>query len=210
MIDNSLYLDVENFVNPILTKAANKFCNQLGISREDALQDAKIELVNILDKYDYNNSHGGIYDFVWVSLRNYFIKRLCKKKFETYYYVVDDIIDNIGTNVVYPDTCFLDLDYNEIELLKNEIYKRLDKRSQEILFCKIDTPYDLRQIMIDNCQSTVRVKLICEYLGVDKNVVDYSMRKIRRVAINVIDSKFNYLSNCSSIKNYKKRIGINE
>lgn len=72
--DEAIYRQVESMVKPILVSNARLFARQLGMTLDDALQEARLALVVALSHYDYNESRGGIYNFVKVAVRRHFLK----------------------------------------------------------------------------------------------------------------------------------------
>lgn len=69
-IDPQLYADVEREVMPIIRGAARRFAPGIGIPMEDAIQEGRMALMLALKGYDYNSSHGGIYNFARKVVRN--------------------------------------------------------------------------------------------------------------------------------------------
>lgn len=79
MHQDALYKKVEVMVRPILESNARRFAYQLGMTVEEALQEARLALVLALREYDYNSSRGGIYNFVKVVVHRHFLKAWSKR-----------------------------------------------------------------------------------------------------------------------------------
>lgn len=71
---DAIYKEVEAMVFPILRANARGFMRQLGLSYDEALQEARYGLLLGLQRYDYNNSKGGIYNYVKTVVRRHFLK----------------------------------------------------------------------------------------------------------------------------------------
>jgi len=69
-----VYFTVEKMVRPILRSNAKRFARQLGMSVDDAMQEARCALMQALTKYDYNRARGGIFLFMKEVIRNHFLK----------------------------------------------------------------------------------------------------------------------------------------
>jgi RNA polymerase sigma factor (sigma-70 family) len=74
--DNAIYQEVEKMVTPILEGNARRFRRQLGMTDEEAMQEARFGLMLALRKYDYNDSRGGFYNFVSIAVRRHFLRTL--------------------------------------------------------------------------------------------------------------------------------------
>lgn len=71
---DAIYREVEAMVFPILKANARRFRRQLGLSYEEALQEARYGLLLGLQRYDYNDSKGGIYSYVKTVVFRHFLK----------------------------------------------------------------------------------------------------------------------------------------
>jgi hypothetical protein len=72
--DDAIYRKIEVMVRPILESNAKGFAAQLGMTYAEAMQEARYGLMLALRKYDYNDSKGGIFNFVKVAVRRHFLK----------------------------------------------------------------------------------------------------------------------------------------
>lgn len=73
--DEAMYRQVEDMVKPIMESNARGFSRQLGLTHDEALQEARLALVMALREYDYNKSRGGIYNYAKTAVRRHFLKR---------------------------------------------------------------------------------------------------------------------------------------
>lgn len=71
---DAIYREVEAMVFPILRANARRFMRQLGLSYEEALQEARYGLLLGLQRYNYNDSKGGIYNYVKMVVWRHFLK----------------------------------------------------------------------------------------------------------------------------------------
>lgn len=71
---DAIYIEVEAMVFPILRANARRFMRQLGLSYEEALQEARYGLLLGLQRYNYNDSKGGIYNYVKMVVWRHFLK----------------------------------------------------------------------------------------------------------------------------------------
>jgi DNA-directed RNA polymerase specialized sigma24 family protein len=72
--DEAMYREVEEMVKPIMTSNARRFARQLGMSPDEAMQEARLALLGALRAYDYNASRGGIYNYAKTAVRRHFLK----------------------------------------------------------------------------------------------------------------------------------------
>lgn len=71
---DAIYRKIEAMVRPILESNAKRFATQLNMTYAEALQEARYGLMLALRKYDYNDSKGGIFNFVKIAVRRHFLK----------------------------------------------------------------------------------------------------------------------------------------
>lgn len=71
----AIYRDVEAMVRPILESNAKRFATQFNMTYAEALQEARFGLMLALRRYDYNNSRGGIFNYVKTAVRRHFLKK---------------------------------------------------------------------------------------------------------------------------------------
>lgn len=213
-INEDLYLKLESMSKQIITSNARRYCKSINMSFDDAIQEAKIALIKSCSKYNYNNSYGGIYNFISRSIRNHFLKMKSatqtrcrsphivikednKNKIVPVPFVLHpedskmDYMDTFQSDFIGPEEYFSrDEGFEICKTIQRSLENVLDEREITILRCKIDPPYDFRIMMMENFERKPTIRLICKYTGLQKNAVDWSIRKIRQVAIDIITTQF--------------------
>jgi RNA polymerase sigma factor (sigma-70 family) len=71
---DAIFQKVEAMVLPILKGNAKRFARQLGMDYPEALQEARLALMIGLQRYDYNASEGGIFNYAKIVVRRHFLK----------------------------------------------------------------------------------------------------------------------------------------
>ena len=73
---HQLYPELERELSPMMLKLARQFAPSLGISVDDALQEARIAVVRSFEGYDYERAHGGIHGFGRTCIKRAFLALL--------------------------------------------------------------------------------------------------------------------------------------
>lgn len=221
-IENDLYNQVEKLVSPIIESNAKKFCVTLGITRDEAIQEARIALMYALRKYDYNDSRGGIYNFASISVRRHFLKlvaanRAQKRRPHVRIKGQDRRIAFLATNTL-SDEIYLKINTENPEeekikkdgcevarKLEEALIEALDEREKNVFRCKTNPSRELRMLMVEECEKTPTIPTIGKHLSLSKNAVDWSVRKIKETAETIIRRKFSYLSEYDVVREYMEK-----
>lgn len=207
--EGQLFDQVERMVRPIIVSNAGRFRKQLGMTKDEAIQEARIALMLALRQYDYNDSRGGIYRFVQTSVRHHFTNRLAAhRRLKHTPHVVaveggkrtvtrvgfecpaaeDDESDFIASipAPVSPSDGLVDDGGQMIQDFHGRLTGALAPLERNVLKCKTDPPADIRMMMIDEGSEEPTVRMIGAFLGLTRNQIDWSTKRIREVASRLV------------------------
>jgi hypothetical protein len=245
--DERIYQGVEKLVRPILESNARRFERQLNLTREEALQEARLGLICALAKYDYNASRGGIYNFAKIAVRRHFLKEWAKYRTQCRlpHLIVEkdgkreplwlpfeepklmrenwrggsnnkiarnthagppDFLDLIESPVSAPDASLAEADEERTaSAFQVQLAGVLSERDRHVLECKSNPPRGLRMLMLDELATEPTIPLICRFLGLSKNEVDWALRRIREAALELISRDFSDLTDSTIVRTYVDR-----
>lgn len=207
-IDNLLYSQIESIVSPIIDSNASRYHRSLEMTVEEAKQEARIALMFGLGKYDYNDSRGGVCVFADRVIRNHFLKlvkannthirspNVCDRsdgRLRRIRVKPSNVSSEYGLFAVEnrtPERQILEKDSQRVvEMFHNVLESNLTDRDRKVFRCKTDPPRGLRIIMIEECRPKPTIPMIGKHLGMSKNSVDWSIKRIRQTAIGIIRSE---------------------
>lgn len=222
--DDAIYREVEQLVAPIMRSNARRFAAQLGMSLEDAMQEARLGLIAALRRYDYNNARGGIYNFVKTAIRRHFLKLWAVhsaqarsphvhtvnaegKRVAVYAGYVRgdelDFMDTFESHFPSPDTDIEETDgQRALDAFLAALEGALKERDREVLRCKCNPPLGLRMLMIEELTEEPTIPLIGRHLGLSKNEVDWALKRIRAAASKILASEFSELADLAIVRSY--------
>lgn len=232
-MERDLYEQVEGMVEPIIRSNARRFRRQLGMTMDDALQEARVGLMLALREYDYNASRGGVYNFASTAVRRHFLKKWIAHRAqarrphvividgnkktavptgfidpEAFFGSVGDFMDALPGLLGGPEDPLLAREGERTAVdLRAALEGRLNPRDRAVLECKIDPPRGLRMLMCEECATEPTIPLICRHLGLSKNAVDWALRRIREVTADLIvsDAHFSELASLRVFQGYAER-----
>lgn len=210
---NELYKDVERIVRPILIRHARRVSVALGIPIDDAIQELSIELFKSLSTYDYNKSKGRIHHFVNAVIRNssasiivganstFRVPHLvinedgklktikCKK-----FIHLDELAEDIPSYSDDPETALSNRELNvRRSLLRMKLFSKLNQKETQIFRC-LTQPSESFVLYLKNIgKEEPSISDVGRYLGLGKNVVDYSYSCVKRKFTHVAESEFKEL-----------------
>lgn len=213
---NALYQELEPAIMPIVRSMAERFHRSLGISVEDAVQEARLELVTALRSYDYNRSRGGVYSYARRSVERAMLGLLYSATSRgrmPYIPVIDDVTGEVRLVRRWPTLLepgvmenMAEMDdftperaaeeaemMGRLQVLKMRLVNSLTDREQAIFSC-LAHPSDefgtfLRNIGVPASEDPTNVH-IARFLGVTKNAVDWSIHKIKRQFTRLAEAEF--------------------
>lgn len=195
-----LYAKLERHLMPTIRSGASRLARKLREDPEDLIQDARLNLALALSSYDYNRSHGGIFAYAREAVRTAMFNAAQKAASRGRTRVGEDghrewvPVFSWSTQVM-DDTLFSDatgpedsvVEMEEHEQFKTRFYKlrmrmmRGLTQHHQAVFCCLYHPDAAFQAYLRNKgvvePSNVHVS---EYLGLSKNVIDWSIHKIKR------------------------------
>lgn len=201
-----LYADVEPHLMPVIRAMALKFARPLRIEPEDAVQEARIALMEAFRDYDYNKSHGGIQRFARTSIHNAFCGLLHKatRDRRTPHTVYEDdgelrvargrlgSLEDLEAELSSPEPTPEDLTAageleQKIRVVWMKLVNSLGERERAVLSCQ-SRPSDefmdyLRNIGVDDPTNLH----IARFLGMSKNAVDWSSHKIKLAFLRIVE-----------------------
>jgi RNA polymerase sigma factor (sigma-70 family) len=228
--DDAIYRQVEEMVKPIVESNARRFAVQLGMTVDEARQEARYGLMEALREYNYNSARGGIYNYVKTAVRRHFLKLWATARAQKRRPHVFTIDDKTGRRVAKPvpfvdhsarpDSDFMDTlmsptdQFPAADVLIEQADRRrasvafmkaleasLAPRDLEVLRCKYDPPRGLRMLMLDELAIEPTIPLIGKYLQLSKNEVDWALRRIREKALELlVAEEFSDLGDLSLVR----------
>lgn len=214
--DDAIYRQVEEMVKPIVESNARRFAQQLGMTIDEARQEARYGLMEALREYNYNSARGGIYNYVKTAVRRHFLKLWATARAQKRRPHVFTIDDKTGRRVAKAvpfadhstrpdDADFMDTLVSPIDqfpaadvLIEQEdrrlaslafmkaLEDALAPRDLEVLRCKYNPPRGLRMLMLDELAIEPTIPLIGKHLHLSKNEVDWALRRIREKALELL------------------------
>jgi RNA polymerase sigma factor (sigma-70 family) len=226
--DDEIYRKVEMMVRPILESNAKRFARQLEMTHAEALQEARFGLMLSLRGYNYNDSKGGIFNFVKTAVRRHFLKVWAVQRTQARRphiqvtsdsgkrvsipvpFVVDDarpdFMDSFESALSSPDATIMEAQSGATATaFRAALEDALSERDRQVLRCKYDPPRGLRMLMLDELTDEPTIPLIGRYLGLSKNEVDWAIRRIREAALAIIGRDFSDLTDLSIVRAYVER-----
>lgn len=153
---DAIYKEVEAMVLPILRANARRFARQLGLSHDEAMQEARYGLLLGLQRYDYNDSKGGIYNFVKTVVRRHFLKVWAEYRAQSRRPHLQ-IIDENGKRVCLPGKF-----YRDRPRARND--RRTKPRSSDFLDT-LESSIPAPDAVIMELESGLRARTFQEALG---------------------------------------------
>lgn len=203
-----LFEQVESMVRPIIMSNAGRFMRQLDMSKDEAVQEARIALMLALRNYSYNDSRGGIYKFAATSVRRHFLKKLKALQAQrrmAHVVVVEDgkrkavrmlpepamtgteFVESCAGGSVSPDKrLWMSDEVCRAEEFRGRLTGSLAPRERSVLKCKTDPPIGLQMLMIEDGEEEPTIPMIATHLGLTKNQTDWALKRIREEAIRLI------------------------
>lgn len=213
-MNDEMFQQIEAMVQPIIMSNATRFARKLDMTVDDAKQEARIALLLAFQKYDYNDSRGGIFNFAARSVRNYFLKQFYARKaqmrvphvvyrdgdgqrkvskmnaesFETI--SPGDFVALCKRTTLTPEDELQAVDQEaRVRELRIRLMNNLGPREKLVFECREDPPSGLLTLMFDECETQPTIPLIAKHLGLSKNAVDWSISKIRRTYVRLVESE---------------------
>jgi RNA polymerase sigma factor (sigma-70 family) len=210
---DSIFKDVLAVVDPIIWSEAKRFLRSLSaglaLSLDDIVQEGRIALMGALPHYDYDKSRGGIRSFVRRTVRNAFCAlnyaaRAQRRQPRT---VVEDE-DGTQRHVRLPvesieasegridpedagegpeQLAIIGEMEERINVLRLRLLVELDDRERAVFECQA-LPSDefLSWLSGQNIQRPT-IEVIGWYLGLTKNEVDWSVKKIKGLFTSILE-----------------------
>jgi DNA-directed RNA polymerase specialized sigma24 family protein len=215
-IDSALYADVEKEVMPIIKAAAERFARSLGVGVEDAIQEGRIALLQALESYDYNQSRGGIYNFARTIVRNAMcgllytettrsrcphlvaevdgetkVVRMRPTSLEFHMEEFGALVDDDSRTP--EDEAIESQIKSKLRRLKMQLVNRLNHRQLAVFNCIAHPQPEFTSYLRNVGAMELTHVLVGEYLGIDKNSVDWSVHQIKRHFTALVESEFSEL-----------------
>lgn len=204
----AIYPEIESRVMPMIQRKARRVARRNGgIAYDDAVQEGRMALMRALARYDYNRAKGEIERYANTVLDNTYnamiYKELMKARMPRAVYLDEGqwksaprapiSIDGLEHMIPAPEGAETGEEQAEVDrrvtLLKMKMLFRLKSPlDREVFKCKTNPPAEL-VIMLQNEGRDPTLpdsSDIAKFLGFTKNVVDWSLFKIRQ--------EFTYLS----------------
>jgi hypothetical protein len=215
-ISPDLYRDVEREVMPIIRGAAGAFAARLGIGLDDAIQEGRIALLEALQKYDYNLSKGGIFNYARRAVRQSMYGLLytattqsrqphiviedngVQKTVRSWPIAMGDFELTMCDKTPDPERAAMDRELIEgLGELKMRLVNRLNDFQKKVFAClsNQDQSFTLYLRNIDLTTDSAHAAeeknaLIAAYLGTGKNHVDWAVHQIKRHFTELAEKQF--------------------
>lgn len=225
------YADVERLCKKTVVGNAKRFAKQLGMTEDEALAEARYALFLAMRSYDYNQSGGGLFLYVSRSIRRHFLNAWAHKRaqrrnptvpvrdgerqrYETV--TAPPVMERQGDVWDFeaflerhssrasdaPDARLADEEGGDtVRRILEALRGVLRAEDMAILECRVDPPQELRMLMCDEMAEEPTIVMIGKHLGLSKNSVDWSLKRIRRQAKRLIAREFSELTESSLYPN---------
>lgn len=211
----ALYPEVEARVMPMLQRKARRIARRnAGIGFDDALQEGRMALMRSLCRFDYNRAHGEIERYASKVLDNTYnamiYRELMQARMPRAIYLDDGgewkkaprapiSIDGLEHLIGAPeedDTYSENQSTQRANVMKMKLINRLKNERDKLVFrCRTNPPLELVQMLKNEGREPGAPDSsdIARYLGCSKNVVDWSLFKIRQEFTYLSRGKFSEL-----------------
>jgi RNA polymerase sigma factor (sigma-70 family) len=202
LFDEELYNELEQACLPLLRRAAGKHATINCCNINDAMQEVRIAFFQALAGYDYNKSSGGISNFVAMAVKNALIKLwTSEQRPKRMLWVLGENstfvrqrplpypdFESFASRGCDPETELIDNESRRI--LKMKLLNRLNDRQRQVFGCLMHPSEEFTTYMRNIAADEATVKVIAGYLGLSKNVVDWSIRQIKSHFTDLLESDF--------------------
>lgn len=200
MIPHDLYEEIERELMPLIRRKAARLKGHMDL--DDAIQEARVVLYRALQGYDFNRNPD-LERFVGVCLNNAFAghynKAVAQRRMPR---VAVRWPDGSYRSLPVPPTsmskegvlieppaklgdpeegCMVDEAAGLATSLMDQVMTRLNDREQAVLLCFAHPP---RAIDADPSDAGFNIQ-VAEYLGLNKNMLDWSLHRIRQTMLDV-------------------------
>lgn len=204
-----LYARLEPHVLPTARMLARRFAPALGLSVEDAIQEARLALWKGFQSYDYNRSNGGLVRFARRVVTNEFLallnqaaarvrnphtvytdefgeQRIARHRFASLSDLEDDVTRASEPD---PEQFYIEKQmFARAAALRMRLLKRLGRRDRLVYRCKLNPTEDFLLFLRNTGADEPTNAAIGRYLGLSKNSVDWSIHVIRGEFVKVLES----------------------
>jgi RNA polymerase sigma factor (sigma-70 family) len=205
---SALYKDVERHVMPIIRSAARKLVRQIGGDEDDAVQEGRIALLQALESYDYNASHGGIYNYARTSVRNamyaLLFQALTRRRMP--HFVVEENGESklvrswpmpmedfecVQAEQLDPEERAAEGELLErFQILKVRLLSKLNARQREVFKHMTSPSGEFATMMRNMGVAEADEALIAAHMNVSKNVIDWSVHRIKQHFTTLVEEEF--------------------
>jgi len=216
MISDELFRGVEQVLRPVIINHALRLSRAIGMQMDDAMQEHRVAIAKAMMGYDYNRARGGLHRFADQVLRHNTLSLIYKYTTETRTPHTVCEIDGVHKVVKWkvasldeqtadgaqtiPPPASDDADPEADMLLREaherrrkllmKLYSKLTERERIVFECKC-RPDDAFLVYMRNIGASEPTHpVIAQYIGIDKNAVDYSAHHIRDKFTKLAEQEF--------------------
>lgn len=203
-----LYQALEPYLERTIAREARSFHRVLGMPQADAAQEARIALYQALPAYDYDRSRGGIHRFAQRTIRN----ALCGLMYAAIaqmrapHVVITDgegndrlvrlDVEALEDMALFepadegssPETRAIESQMDErIQLLRLRLLMSLSGRERQVFECQAMPSEAFLIWMRNEGHEEPTIEAIGKFLGMSKNMMDWSVHKIKHVFTHILE-----------------------